>query len=294
MFLCWPIAIKLKPGFILATIFVILFCNVTITSSLLAQELAPLPKITARVTDTTGLLSSREKIQLERLLQNFETSKGSQIVVVIIPTVKPEDIASYSFRLAESRKIGRKNIDDGAILLIAKNDKKLRIEVGYGLEGSLTDIICHRIIQDIISPAFRQGNFYGGIHSGLTTIMKVIDGEDLPKPIRNNRRGRIGGASFFLIAIILVFVSIVLRSLLGSGPAFAVNIILGSVLGYFFLSWFMGAALAFILSMFSGAGRAGYIGSGMGMMGMGMGGYMGGGFGGGGGGFGGGGASGGW
>ncbi len=140
------------------------------------------PPLTGRVVDQTGTLSSDEIASLSQKLKDFEARKGSQIAVLIVPTTQPEEIEQYSIRVAEAWKIGRKKIDDGAILLVAKNDRKLRIEVGYGLEGALTDVTSRRIIDEIITPKFRSGDFAGGISDGVDRMIGVIDGEPLPAP----------------------------------------------------------------------------------------------------------------
>jgi uncharacterized protein len=140
------------------------------------------PPLSGRVVDQTGTLSSGDVDALTQKLRDFETRKGSQIAVLIVPTTAPETIEQYSIRVAEAWKIGRKKVDDGAILLVAKNDHKLRIEVGYGLEGALTDVTSQRIIDEIITPKFRSGDFAGGISDGVDRIMSVVDGEPLPAP----------------------------------------------------------------------------------------------------------------
>jgi uncharacterized protein len=134
------------------------------------------------VVDQTGTLSSGDIDALTQKLRDFETRKGSQIAVLIVPTTAPETIEQYSIRVAEAWKIGRKKIDDGALLLVAKNDRKLRIEVGYGLEGALTDVTAQRIIDEIITPKFRSGDFAGGVSDGIDRIIGVVDGEPLPAP----------------------------------------------------------------------------------------------------------------
>ena len=113
-------------------------------------------------------------------MENFENEKGSQVVVVIISSTGPEEIEQYGIRLAEEWKIGRKNIDDGVILIVAKDDRELRIEVGYGLEGAIPDAYAKRIIENVIIPNFRQGQFYTGIDAGTDAIISLILGEDLP------------------------------------------------------------------------------------------------------------------
>jgi uncharacterized protein len=140
------------------------------------------PPLTGRVVDQTGTLSSGDIDSLTQTLKNLELRKGSQIAVLIVPTTEPETIEQYSIRVAEAWKIGRKKIDDGALLVIAKNDRKLRIEVGYGLEGALTDITSRRIIDEVITPKFKSGDFAGGISAGVDRIIRVVDGEPLPAP----------------------------------------------------------------------------------------------------------------
>jgi uncharacterized protein len=141
------------------------------------------PPLTGRVVDQTGTLSGSDVASLQQTLMAFEQRKGSQVAVLIVPSTGPETIEQYSLRVAETWKIGRKKIDDGALLVVAKDDRKLRIEVGYGLEGALTDVTAKRIIDEIITPRFRSGDFAGGISAGIAGIIGVIDGEKLPAPV---------------------------------------------------------------------------------------------------------------
>src|SRR6266436_7705210 len=140
------------------------------------------PPLSGRVVDTTGTLSSGDIAAQSQRLLDFQKRKGSQIAVLIVPTTAPETIEQYSIRAAETWKIGRKKIDDGVLLVIAKDDRKLRIEVGYGLEGALNDVTAKRIIDEVITPKFRSGDFAGGISAGVDRILRVIDGESLPAP----------------------------------------------------------------------------------------------------------------
>ncbi|MBR0961459.1 TPM domain-containing protein [Bradyrhizobium japonicum] len=143
------------------------------------------PQLTGRVVDQTGTLSSSDIATLTQKLRDFENRKGSQIAVLIVPTTQPETIEQFSIRVAEAWKIGRKKVDDGAILVVAKNDRHLRIEVGYGLEGVLTDVTSRRIIDEDITPKFRSGDFAAGIGAGVDRMLRVIDGEPLPSPSRS-------------------------------------------------------------------------------------------------------------
>ncbi|CAN5391284.1 YgcG family protein [soil metagenome] len=148
--------------------------------AVLADVAVPPP--TGRVVDLTATLSSDQAAALEQTLRDFENRKGSQLAVLIVPTTQPETIEQYSLRVVEQWKLGRKKIDDGALLIVAKNDRKLRIEVGYGLEGALNDAASKRIIDEVITPKFKSGDFAGGISDGVERILKVIDGEPLPAP----------------------------------------------------------------------------------------------------------------
>jgi uncharacterized protein len=176
------------------------------------------PPLSGRVVDQTGTLSAGDISSLTQTLRDLETRKGSQVAVLIVPTTAPETIEQYSIRAAEAWKIGRKKIDDGALLVVAKNDRKLRIEVGYGLEGSLTDATASRIIDEIIVPKFRSGDFAGGISAGVARIVAVIDGEKLPAPAPRQQSNS-GSLNFdplnpFFIIPVLLFGGLI-RSLLG-------------------------------------------------------------------------------
>jgi uncharacterized protein len=270
----------------------------------LAQAQVAVPPLTARVTDLTHTLSAQEAATLEQTLQAFERRKGTQIAVLMVPSTQPESIEQYSIRVVEQWRLGRKRVDDGALLIIAKDDHAVRIEVGYGLEGALNDAVCARIIREIITPRFRQGEFYGGITDGLTRMIGVVDGEPLPAPAF--QPSGTGGSQYLSILAVLVVVGGSLASrLFGQLPgALVISAVAGLVV------WFLAGVLvfavaaaipAFLVTLFLGssagrvisatawqAGLAGGFGRGFG------GGSGGGGFSGGGGGFGGGGASGGW
>src|ERR1700680_822348 len=134
------------------------------------------PPLSGRVVDQTGTLSASDISSLTQTLRDLETRKGSQVAVLIVPTTAPETIEQYAIRAAEAWKIGRKKIDDGALLVVAKNDRHLRIEVGYGLEGALTDATTKRIIDEDITPKFKSGDFAGGVSAGINRMIRVIDG----------------------------------------------------------------------------------------------------------------------
>ncbi|UIF86500.1 YgcG family protein [Cupriavidus sp. UYPR2.512] len=255
------------------------------------------PSLTARVTDLTGTLTTEQQAALEQRLQAFEDEKGSQVAVLMVPTTQPEAIEQYSIRVVEKWKLGRKGADDGALLIIAKDDRTMRIEVGYGLEGVLTDAMSKRIISEDITPRFKQGDFYGGVTAGVERIMAVINGEQLPPPKRARGGGSDPVRQFMpLILVLTVVLGGLLRSFLGRGPGAvaaggAVGVIGWLISGAIAVGLLAGA-IALFFTLFGGShmgwlgtgGRSGGFGGGSGR----------GGFGGGGGGFGGGGASGRW
>lgn len=146
-----------------------------------AAALVPVPALQQRVTDLTGTLNSAQIATLEQKLAAFEQQKGSQLAVLLVPTTQPESIEQYSIRVASAWKLGRKGVDDGVLLLIAKADHTLRIEVGWGLEGGLTDAASKRIIDKVLVPALEQDDFFGGIDAALTQIIARIHNEALPE-----------------------------------------------------------------------------------------------------------------
>ncbi|HEX2825438.1 MAG TPA: TPM domain-containing protein [Burkholderiales bacterium] len=267
-----------------------------------------LPNVTSRVTDTSGTLTAQQRSALEERLRAFEAKKGSQIVVVVVPTTQPEAIEQYAIRLAEQVKPGRKKIDDGVILVVAIKDRTLRIEVGYGLEGVIPDAVAKRVVSDDIVPHFKRGDFYGGIDAGVTRLIALIEGEKLPPARRGEIQGPGDGGgleSFLMVGFVLVFiVGGLLRAMLGR---FAGSGVIGGLAGI--AGWLMlgsiaigivVAIVAMFLSLMGGFagrhGRGGWYSGGWpgGGIGGGWGGGGGGSWGGGGGGFGGGGASGRW
>jgi uncharacterized protein len=281
-----------------------------------AQDVLPVPALTARVIDQTGTLDDLQRTGLEQKLTALESSKGTQLVILLVPTTAPEDIASYANRVANTWKIGRKDVGDGVLLIVAKNDRKVRIEVAKTLEGAIPDLAARQIIDDAITPKFRAGDFAGGLQAAADQLIARINGEPLPAPAPQrtwhdgDRRGG-QGFDWFDLAIFLFFaVPIaggILRRMFGRPAG---TLITGGGVGAiaFALTTSIGIALvagvlAMVLSLFSGlgGGRRGWGGPFMG--GLGGGGFGRGGFGGGGGGgfrsggggdFGGGGASGDW
>jgi uncharacterized protein len=147
-----------------------------------ALALVAVPPLSGRVVDQSGTLTAGDIASLTQALKDLETRKGSQVAVLIVPTTDGEAIEQYALRVAEAWKIGRKKIDDGALLVIAKNDRRLRIEVGYGLEGALTDATTKRIIDEDITPKFKAGDFGGGVAAGIDKMVRIVNGEKLPEP----------------------------------------------------------------------------------------------------------------
>lgn len=260
-----------------------------------AQAEVAVPPLKARVTDLTATLRPAQQVALEQTLRAFEEKKGSQIAVLIVPTTQPETVEQYAIRVAESWKLGRKGVDDGVLLLVAKNDHALRIEVGYGLEGAIPDVVAKRIASEIIAPYFRQGDFYGGISAGIERLIGVIEGEPLPQPKESSGGQKSGNVEDWLgIAFIAaVIVGGAMRALFGP---FIGGVVAGAVVAA--IAWLLfasflaalGVGVFVFLITLTGlrAGGGGWASGGGGWSG------GGGGFGGGGGGFGGGGASGRW
>ena len=263
-----------------------------------------IPVLSGHVIDKTGTLTIEQHDYLERLLADFESQKGSQVVVLVINSTQPETIEQYGIEVADQWKIGRKKVDDGAILIVAKNDRTMRIEVGYGLEGVLSDVVSKRIIDDVIIPHFRRQDFYGGIVAGIGSILGAIEGESLPLPPRKDNAAVDNFGQFipFVFIVALVVGSVVSRILGRITGSFItggfVAVIAWFALGALSLAMISGLIALVITLVSGGVGRQGFGGfySGGGGFGGGGGGFGGGGggFGGGGGGFGGGGASGRW
>jgi uncharacterized protein len=271
------------------------------------------PLLTGRVVDQTGTLSGGDIAALTQKLKDLETRKGSQVAVLIVPTTEPETIEQFSIRVAEAWKIGRRKIDDGALLVVAKNDRHLRIEVGYGLEGALPDVTAKRIIDEVITPKFRAGDFAGGVAAGIDRIIGVINGEPLPAPPARSDRNGSSSTDFdwfnpFLLIPVLLFGG-VMRTMLGRLVGSVASGGLVALLAWYFVGSWLAALLAGLVAsaivLFGdaittagppGRGRGGgWVAGGGGSSWSGGGGSSdSGGFSGGGGGFGGGGASGSW
>jgi uncharacterized protein len=257
-----------------------------------AQTLVAVPPLQALVTDLTGTLDADQRARLEQRLRGFEARKGTQIAVLIVPSTRPEAIEQYAMRVVEQWKLGRKKVDDGALLLVAKDDRALRIEVGYGLEGVLNDASVGRLVNQVIAPRFKQGDYFGGIDDGTERMIRLVDGEPLPAAERAADQPFDIGRIAPVLLVIAVAAGGVLRRALGRLPGAAVA---GGVVGG--VAWLLSSAVTVALLAAFVAFAFTLFGGGLGLLGGlgGRGGGFGGGFrGGGGGGFGGGGASGRW
>ncbi len=266
----------------------------------------PVPKLTGRVVDLGGTLPAAEREAIAARLKAFEQSKGSQVAVLIVPSLGPETIEEFATRVTDEWKLGRKGVDDGVLFVMAMKERRMRIQTGRGVQGVLTDALSRRIIAERVSPRFRAGDFAGGIRDGVDAIMKAIEGESLPAPASKPPSSATPNASsvesFFWLAFVVVPVAgLILRGLVGRflGAALtggATGLAAWFVFGSFLLGG-IGAFLAFLAVLFMGLpsmrGGGGWT-TGGGWSGGGWSSGGGGGFSGGGGGFDGGGASGNW
>lgn len=232
-----------------------------------ARAEVPIPPLAARVTDLTGTLSAQQKGELESRLAAFEARRGSQIAVLVLPTTRPEEIEQFSIRLAEAWKVGRKGVDDGVIVVVAKDDRRLRIEVGYGLEGVIPDAVAKRVIEERMTPRFREGDYYGGIRDGVDQLARLAEGEKLPEPAARpaSRGGRDPVSALFDYAVPALFFIVIggglFKLLLGR---FAGSLVTGALLGLAALL-FLNAVAAIIAAVIgflfafanTGAGRGG-------------------------------------
>ncbi len=262
----------------------LLFATLAAWGAARAQD-AAIPPLTARVTDTVGLLTAEQRASLEAVLAEYERQKGTQIAVLAVSSTAPETIEQYGIRVADAWKVGRKGTADGVILIVAKDNpsdlRRLRIEVGKGVEGAIPDAYAKRILDEDIVPHFRQGDFYGGLVAGVSRIKGLLEGESLPPPQRRQQPAASGGG--FGIGLPLLFLLFVVVPLLFRGRSRR----MGYVAGDRALNRSIGPFIA-------GAVLGNLTGRGGGFGGGGFGGGGGGGFSGGGGDFGGGGASGNW
>jgi len=168
-----------------------------------AQDVLPVPPLAARVVDQAGVLTAQQASALESKLATLEQQRGAQVVVLLVPTTAPEDIASYAQRVADTWKLGRRGVGDGVLVVVAKNDRTARIEVAKTLEGAIPDIVAGRIISEQMAPAFRNGDFAGGLNLAVDRLAQRIAGENLPAPERRGRTSRSSGFDLQDLAIFL-------------------------------------------------------------------------------------------
>lgn len=289
----------------LVATFIVVLCALAVPAQ--AQGLRPVPALTAHVIDQTGTLSVAERQALEQQLAALEKAHGSQVVVLLVPTTAPEDIASFANRVGNSWKIGRRGVGDGVLIVVAKDDRRMRIEVAKALEGAIPDIAAARIIDTRMKPRFRTGDYAGGLQAAVQEIAARIAGEPLPAPAQEGgQEGARGGAGLdggSLLVLLFVLVSVgggVLRALFGTTLGAVLTGAAAGVLMFWFSASLLLAVVVAVLGFFFALALAGRGGitlgpPGGGWGGGGWGGGSGGGFSSGGGGdFGGGGASGDW
>lgn len=280
-----------------------------------AQQPAVVPKLASYVTDQTGTLDAAQLQALETRLRTIDQGTGSQLAILMVPTIGGQSLEAYSLAVAENNVIGRKKLDDGILLLVVKDDRKARIEVGYGLEGAVPDITAGRIIREYMAPRFRTGDYAGGLNEAVTVLEGAIRGEQLPAPITDQGRER-GGENWLFALFAAFIVAQVVRGIFNRTPAGVRGLLGGGASGV--VAWLLSSALlvggiggviGLLVGLMSGGGGGGryardrdwggfgggpWIGSGGGGGWGGGGSIGGGGFSGGGGSFGGGGASGSW
>ncbi len=175
------------PHFALRALAVMFGCALAFVAAALDAGLQAIPPLQSRVTDLTATLDAGQRQAIEAQLAALEQRKGAQLAVLIVPTTQPEDIAQYAIRVYDAWKLGRAGIDDGALLLVAKDDRAVRIEVARGLEGAIPDAAAARIIREYLTPKFRAGDFAGGIQDALAALTSLVDGEPLPEPWQGSR-----------------------------------------------------------------------------------------------------------
>lgn len=270
---------------------VLSFC----TCALAADGFVPIPRLESRVTDLTGTLTRDQQTQLESQLASLERDKGAQLAVLLLATTQPESIEQFGIRLAEAWKIGRKGADDGILVIVARNDRAVRIEVGYGLEGAIPDAIAKRIIEERITPRFREGDFFGGLQAGTQALAGLVTGEPLP-PVRQSSSFKPDGDMTIALLFVLAMLARGARALFGLLGAFGVAALAGGLVLMIVGSWVAAlmTTLVVFLIAFSRGGGSGWHTGGRGSGGGWSSGGGGGSWSGGGGGFGGGGASGKW
>ena len=227
-------------------------CLLLVTAPAWAQSLAAIPPLDSPVVDTTGTLDATQKQQLEQQALALQQRKGSQLQVLIVPSTQPEDIFDYTQRVFDQWKLGRQGVDDAVILVVAKDDRRVRIHTGYGLEGAIPDAVANRVIQEYLVPKFRAGDYAGGVTDATAVLVKLIDGESLPAPVSTHRSTTgDGSGSDWLFALFAAFVvATLVRGMFGRAPAGLRGLFTGGA----------AAGVALLLSSLIPAGIAGVFG----------------------------------
>ncbi|GAB2504303.1 hypothetical protein GCM10027084_18460 [Pseudoxanthomonas sangjuensis] len=289
-----PIIRYVRHGLLLACL--LLPCAAAWAQRPATAGLADIPPLTSPVVDTTGTLDAAQKQQLERQALDLQRRKGSQLQVLIVPTTQPEDIFDYAQRVFDQWKLGRKKVDDAVLVVVAKDDRRVRIHTGYGLEGAIPDAIASRVIQEYMAPKFRAGDYGGGLIDATAVLVKIIDGEPLPEPVSSHRQGGNGGGGFVFALFAAFIVAQIVRGIFSRAPKGLRGLLTGGASGG--VAWLLSSLwpVAVIAGVFGLLFGLVTVSTGRyarhrdwGGWGGGGGGWGGGGFGGGGGGFGGGG-----
>ena len=230
-----------------------------------AQNVLPVPALTGHVVDGAGALDASQRQALDSKLAAFEASSGSQIVVLLVPTTQPEDIASYASRVGNTWKIGRKGVGDGLLVVVAKDDHKLRIEVAKTLEGAIPDLAAKQIIDTAITPRFKQNDYAGGLDAGADHIMALIKGEALPVPAQSPRGGGPDGGFQWEQLSVFVFLGVIFggslaRRVLGNKlGALATAGVVGFIVNLLTASLVIAGVaglFALLMTLMSGLGRS--------------------------------------
>ncbi|KAF1715159.1 dehydrogenase [Pseudoxanthomonas yeongjuensis] len=217
-----------------------------------AQQAAAIPALDSPVVDTTGTLDTAQRQQLEQQALALQQRKGSQLQVLVVASTQPETIEQYTQRVFDQWKLGRKGVDDAVLLVVAKDDRRVRIQPGYGLEGAIPDAIANRIIQEYLAPKFREGDYGGGIADATAQLVRLIDGEELPAPVSDNRSAQGDGGGDWVFALVAAFIAAsFIRGLFGKAPKGVRSVLTGGAAGG--VAWLMSSLIPL-------AGIAGAIG----------------------------------
>lgn len=206
-----------------------------------AQQLAAIPALDSPVVDTTGTLDAAREQQLEQQARALQAAKGSQLQVLVVASTQPETIEQYTQRVFDQWQLGRKGVDDAVILVVAKDDRRVRIQPGYGLEGAIPDAIANRIIQEYLAPKFRAGDFGGGIADATAQLARLMEGESLPPPVSGNRAESRGGGDWMFALFAAFIAATFLRGLLSRAPKGLRSVVTGAGAGG--VAWLLSSLL---------------------------------------------------